>query len=188
MTGASSEDAVGVVETFLSANGRAFMDDDFSAFARHFRLPVQVETFAGVTELRTEAALRQSYDGMRQHFAHSGVKEMLRMCVKAEFTGPDRIGSSHVTYLLDGTTRIEEPYLCTAVFEREKGDWKVSAMSFAVDDRLGHAGAILHGPVSPAGNRVGAQPPGHDGAPIDPEMDPEDALATVRIRRPKGGA
>ena len=186
MTGASSNDAVEVVETFLAATGRAFMDDDFGAFARHFRLPSRIETFSGVADLRTEADLKRSYDGMKQHFAHAGVKEMLRMCVKADFAGPDRIESSHITHLLDGATWIETPCLCTAVFEKAGGDWKATAMSFAVDDRLGHAGAILHGPVSPSGNRVGAQPPGHEGTPIDPAMDPEDALAAVRIRRQRG--
>lgn len=132
--GASAGDPVEIHETLLEETRRAYLDDDEDAFVRLFVLPQTVVTQEGTRDLTTPEDVRAIFRHTHARFLALGVTDLIRVCIAAEFTAPDRIRATHVSYVLQGRKLVTEPYPNTGTLLRTDDGWKISSSEYGSTD------------------------------------------------------
>jgi hypothetical protein len=119
------------------------MTSDADLFARCMALPQQIETSEGREYCETPEHLRAIFFAVTDHFRKTGVTDIVRHCVAAEFRDPDTIEATHETRLLAGNQIVKPAYPAFSILKRIEGQWKVSNCIYAVDDTTELNRAIL---------------------------------------------
>lgn len=137
-----------IVEDLLYETGRA-LSGEIHEIGDLFEVPQIMETPEGKRLVETEDDARRVLAGVRAYFEESGVTDIVRTVISAEFLSPDLIGSSHVTQLLrEGGEPFRAPYPVYTITRRSQGLWRVSASIIAIMDCAKHV-AALTGPIRP---------------------------------------
>ena len=132
-----------VTEDLLARSQTAFLTDDFSEFADCMGLPYRIETFDGHRLLDTRDQLQDLFLAVRAHHRKTGVTDMDRHVVEAEFQDPATIATTFETRLLNGNVLTQKPYPVFSIIKLINGKWQVTNMSFAIDDNDDHNAALL---------------------------------------------
>ncbi|KPP92530.1 MAG: Serine/threonine protein kinase involved in cell cycle control [Rhodobacteraceae bacterium HLUCCA08] len=134
-------------QLLLDVTGRALMAGDFDAFARHFTLPQQIDSFEGLLLVKDSDQLRVVFDGVCAHYRSHGVTEMVRTSTEAAYQGADKITCTHESRLYRGETLIHAPYSAFSVLVRTGDGWKVSFSQYAITDAPDLNAALAGHPV-----------------------------------------
>ncbi len=137
-----TKDAATIASDLLERSGNALMSGDFQAFADCFNLPQQFETYQGPQCAETLDDLRRVFDQVRAHFACTGVTDMARTVVHAEFKGQDIVEAVHESRLLSRNTLLRGPYPVFSTIKRTDGVWKVDGASYAITNDPQHERAL----------------------------------------------
>jgi len=117
----------------LEKTGKAMLSGDFKAFMRCFALPHIIETPDKKTVLKTRSAMREVFNTVVQEYADRGVTDLIRICEVAEYRGPFRVEATHITHMMSGNHRVQDPFPGFSVLEFIEGRWQVSSSQYAVD-------------------------------------------------------
>ncbi|WP_299614939.1 hypothetical protein [uncultured Tateyamaria sp.] len=124
-----------VSEYLLARTGEAMMRGDFTAFARCFSLPYEMETVDGRRRIETRSSLRLTFDAVHAHLVKQQVTLMARHCVSASFRGADEVVATHETRLISRDILVQEPYPAFSILRRSKTeDWKIAFTSYVIMD------------------------------------------------------
>ena len=134
--------AIDIASAILEITGTALMNGDFDAFAAVFHTPQMMATMTGPVHMETVEDMRRAFDEMHRHFKETGVTDMIREVVAADYTSDTRIESTHVSEVLRNGKRQAQPYPVFSVIEKIDGTWKVTASEYALEDSNGQARAI----------------------------------------------
>jgi len=132
-----------VSEYLLMRTGRAMQEDDFNAFQACFSFPLEIQTFQGQSIISNAPELKAVFDAVRTHYAKTGVTEVARHCIEAEFTDPHRVLATHETRLISRNVITQAPYPVMSVLQYDGQDWSVISSSYAIEDRADHNAALL---------------------------------------------
>jgi len=144
----SSEEALAIHNALLEKSCRSLFSSDFNTYQSCFFLPQEIETFEGSRWLLETSDLREIFDGMREKFKESGITDMVRRSVVAEFTGPTTIEATHETRLLAKNQIIAGPYPSFSILQKIDDLWQVSHSQYAVGDENGQSTALLRSGLS----------------------------------------
>ena len=134
LAGTSPADPHQIHETLLEKTRRAYLDDDEDAFTRLFVLPQTIVTQEGKREVAVVEDVRSIFRHTRARFLALGVTDLIRVCIAAEFTAPDRIRATHVSYVLHGRRLVTEPYPNTGTLLLTSDGWKISSSEYGSTD------------------------------------------------------
>ncbi|MEO1491865.1 MAG: hypothetical protein AAFV19_06905 [Pseudomonadota bacterium] len=118
----------------MDETGRTMIDGDFDGFARHFSLPLMMETFEGKQTLDTIERLKVTFDGAYEFYTRHNVKELYRHCVDAQFRDPETIESTHESRVISHGVLIIPPFPVFSVIRRFEDCWKIIKCSYAVSE------------------------------------------------------
>lgn len=136
-------DAMAISDALLDSTGEAIKARDFSRFAPAFSLPHLVTTFDAKRLIETMAELEMVFQTNCDFFAEKQVTDIVRKCMSADFDGRDTVKAMHITHLMSGNQRIQDPYPSFSVITRTNGVWRVSKSDYAVGRNGGLTQALL---------------------------------------------
>ena len=145
MTGESADvPAWTVSEMLLEETGNAMQAGDFETFLCAFALPYTHATEEGVIELDNACDLHAIFESVRGHYAQAGVTRVIRMCIAAEYDGPDKINATHEAHIFVRDQRVRQPFPVLSQLERGGPlGWRIRASNYAVSQDPGHADALM---------------------------------------------
>jgi len=88
------------------------------------------------------SGLKVVFDAVRTHFARTGVPEIVRLCVEAEFTDPHHV-IPHETRLVNRNVITQDLCPMLSALHYDDEDWFVTSSSYAIADREDHNAALL---------------------------------------------
>ena len=131
-----------ICQHLIDVTGDAMFNDDFDTFADCFKIPHRIETFEAHRIVRTLDDLRSVFDGVRAHHNEIGATAIVRRSIAAEFIAPDRISSTHRSWVMRDSIILLRPYPVHSVMEKIGGAWKVSDSRYAIVDAPTLSGAL----------------------------------------------
>lgn len=140
----SRSEAMRIHQDLLDRTGAALINGHFQDFLECFALPHQLDTFQGKRVLSTAEEFQEVFEAMRLKNRRSGIDQLVRNCIEAEFKGPDIVEATHESRALAGNELKEGPYPCFSILRRVDGYWRVASSAYAVDGQ-GHVGRALMG-------------------------------------------
>lgn len=137
-------EAEAIAEDLLVRTGKAMMDGDADTFLSCFTLPQMMETTTGRHLVTSLAELHCIYRNMVAFLDRSGVMEMHRTIVAAEFRDADMIVSTHVARLIsrNGYPR-RSPFPVQSVLRRMEQHWKIASSIYVILDSDEHNEALM---------------------------------------------
>lgn len=165
-------EAIALAERLLDMTGRALESGDFSRLIDIVHLPHKMSTFEATTVIETEEDLHQTFQSIRNHLRATGMTDLIRLCLAAEFSGPDRMVWAHESHMLARGVWLKTPYPAYSVAVRDGDTWKIAESRYALEDDTPQARAMI-APTAlklRAATRSTATPT--DTAPGDPRPDP----------------
>lgn len=117
----------------LEKTAKAMLSGDFDTFALCFALPHVIETPDKKTILKSRAALREVFDSVVEDYANRRITDLIRICEVAEYRGPFRIEATHITHMMSGHFRVQDPFPSFSVLEYIEDRWQISSSQYAVD-------------------------------------------------------
>jgi len=142
MLDVSNTEAVAISDEMLEQTRLAAFTRDFTLFSRWFVLPHTVTTFEKSRVITTIAEMEMVFNAQCDGFVAMQVTDMVRKCMPADYDGPDCIKSMHVTHLMSGSRRAQDPYPALMMLERHDGEWRVSKSDYAVKAGSGFEKAL----------------------------------------------
>lgn len=121
-----------LAEEYLNTTGSCFQTGDFDTFANHFHLPQEVETQKGQRQINTRDELKEVFQSVRDLFSETGITELVRVCLAAEYINEDTIVTTHESRMLAGTTLKKSPYPVISILRRIDGKWQFVHSNYAV--------------------------------------------------------
>ncbi|MEL6642982.1 MAG: hypothetical protein AAFQ79_03545 [Pseudomonadota bacterium] len=129
----SERQAHDVANDFLFATGRSLLEGKYDQFRSYFRLPLFLETQNGLRIVTTEHALRQTYDGVRDHHRAQGVTDQVRSLLSVQVLGHNSFSFTHVTGLIGPNGKVvQHPFPAQSVVTRSSGVWAISGCFYAI--------------------------------------------------------
>ena len=130
----SQPTAQSISQHLLDQTGRGLMTGDFDIFGACFQYPHKIETFDGERVVEDIDAMRAVFFDVRCYYEKSGVTDLVRHCVKAEFRDDKTVSAIHQSRLVAGSTLVQKPYNAFSIIRCIKGKWLVTQSQYAVDD------------------------------------------------------
>lgn len=133
-----------VAEMLLEKTGTSMWAGDFRTFLSAFALPYIHATEEGVIEICQAADMRAIFECVRGHYEKAGVTRVIRICIAAEYDGPDRINSTHESHMFIGNQRVRRPFPVLSQLEHSgEFGWRIRSSNYAVAEDRGHANALM---------------------------------------------
>lgn len=124
-----------IAEDLLYRTGVALAQDDADAFVSCFFFPQMIETANGARVVESPDELKQIFFKVRDHHRSTGITNLVRAIVSAEFSEADVIYSTHVSHHLDiSGIPAGKPYPALSVLRQKDGEWKIEASIYALLD------------------------------------------------------
>ncbi len=122
--------SVTILQSWLDEVGRAVMDGDFAAYARHVVLPFANVNPVATLIVATEAELRAGFEVFVDMLRHQRVTDYIRLVSEAHTIGETMIAGSYVTNFLANGHRVVPPFTSTVVLRRnEDGLWQAATIA-----------------------------------------------------------
>lgn len=139
-TAPADTQAMEIYQDLLDRICAAYEKNDFDALTAMIHVPHKVSGFGPVVPINTLSELRAVFDGVWAYFERARVTQYDRVCLAAQFNGPDAICGVHETRIVSGTQLLEQPYPVKSELRQIDGGWKVceSDKAFDPDHGLGH--------------------------------------------------
>lgn len=131
----NGQTAKDISEMLLELTGDALMDGNFDTFATCFHLPHTIETPDFKRVLETRADLKAVFDSVTDDYRRKRVTELIRICEVAEFKTETRIEATHITHMMSGNQRVNDPFPNFSVLEYIAGRWQATTTQYAVDNK-----------------------------------------------------
>ena len=131
-----------IADDLLFRTGRALLSGQEDDFVACFWVPSVIETIEGVTHVQTVSEFRNMYRNVHRNLKRSGVTNLARTIVSAEFIDTDIIGTTHVALRLGPNgEHVGTPYPVYSTLKRLQSNWKIESCIYAVlnDPRMNKA-------------------------------------------------
>lgn len=125
------QSARSIVEVMLKRTSDAILADDFEAMNGCFAFPLLLESMQSKMVIRTTKEHRKLFVSLIEGYRSKNVTEIIRVCEVAEFVSPEMIRSLHISHIMSGNTRVDDPMPTLATIERIDGDWRITASQYA---------------------------------------------------------
>lgn len=160
MLGADGHTAQDISEMLLEKTGAALLGNDFDAFAPCFHVPHVIETPDQKTVIKTKAALQAMFARVVRDYSNRNVTDLIRICEVAEFRGPFRVEATHITHMMSGNLRVQDPFPAFSVIEYIEERWQITSSQYAVDRNTTVGRALSMGPIGPDTSSSADKPAG----------------------------
>jgi uncharacterized protein (DUF2461 family) len=124
-----------VSEMLLELTGEALLSGDFRLFSLCFHLPHVIETADSKRVLKTTEDLRAVFDSVTDDYRRRHVTRLVRICEVAEFNSETKLKATHITHMMSGDQRVNDPFPCYSVLEFIDGRWQCVSSQYAVDNK-----------------------------------------------------
>lgn len=121
-----------ICEDFLDITRNALLGRDRAAFVACFDVPHYIETYDGCRILRSSGDLEDLFDGIVAHLKMSGITDMQRTCLTAEYSDPDTIVTVHESQFYRGQQPHAAPLSCLSHCIRVNGIWRISRSQYSM--------------------------------------------------------
>ena len=132
-----------ISQDLLNRSGHAYMTGDVNGFLSCFVLPHTISTFEAVNVITTEDGLRDVFHAMRRYLQSNGLTDLVRRCIRADFTEHDKVKAAHETRFLAGNRLFQGPSLGLSTIRLIDGAWRVSDAQYAIQDAPEHVNALI---------------------------------------------
>ena len=132
-----------IAEDLLERSGKGLMTGDFAVFADCFALPTEMETFDGRRLIETRAELEAIFNDVRAYFSSTGMTQMERHIVDAEFRNPTSIFSTHQSRVVSDGELVQQPFDVLSVIALIDGQWRIRHSQYAITDSNDHKAALI---------------------------------------------
>ncbi|MEL6684098.1 MAG: hypothetical protein AAFN63_11855 [Pseudomonadota bacterium] len=120
-----------IIEVMLLRTSKAILDNDFTAMNACFALPLLLETKETELIITTEQEHREMFDRLVEGYVCKGVTDIIRVCEVAEFLEPNVIRSLHISHIMAGDQRVDDPLPTIATTELFDDGWRITAAQYA---------------------------------------------------------
>ncbi|MEL7301642.1 MAG: hypothetical protein AAFM92_14770 [Pseudomonadota bacterium] len=138
-------DARAICEELAARSAEALLSKDFESFLSMTQVPTTVETFDGRRQLRTRAEVKETFEGVCDHYARIGATDIVRSVIAAEYVDGTIRGTLECR-VLAGQILVRAPFVIYSTYVEEDGAWKVAESSYVCDDAPSYTRALSHGP------------------------------------------
>ena len=122
-----------ISEMILALTAKALLTGSFDQFAHWFHLPHTIETPDCKSVLRTEEDMKVVFDSVTDDYRQKRVTDLVRICEVAEFQSEKRVVATHITHMMAGNQRVNDPFPNLSVLEFIGGRWQATSTQYAVD-------------------------------------------------------
>ncbi|MEM6408770.1 MAG: hypothetical protein AAF700_10160 [Pseudomonadota bacterium] len=128
----SDVEARQIANDMLEFTGTTMLAGEFDRFASAFKFPHVVTTMEKTIRIETPQDMKRLFDNLRDTYDRIGLTHMVRECVAAHFRTPERLEVTHVSQMMAGTRRLEEPFPVFSILEKINGSWLISSSDYAI--------------------------------------------------------
>ncbi len=118
-----------IAQAYLDEAAAAVLADDWVTYRAGISLPCATVSRDGTTIIRTEAALRAGYDGIRAMLIGQGVTDYIKMVETAQFLDKDLISVSYLSHILVSGHRIMPPFRSMLDLRFEGRRWRAAGVT-----------------------------------------------------------
>ena len=120
-----------IVDTTLQSTSKAILARDFDAFHACFALPLLLETPDRKLVVETVDEHRRLFERLIEGYACRAVTDIIRVCEVAEFLSPTVIRYMHISHIMSGDRRVEDPIPTLATAELFGDTWLTTTAQYA---------------------------------------------------------
>jgi len=120
-----------IIERMMRRTSDAILQNDFDTMNECFAVPFLMETADQRMIIETVPEHRRLFARLVEGYAVKGVTDIIRVCEVAEFVTPKAIRSLHISHIMAGDQRIEDPMPTLATTELLDGKWRITAAQYA---------------------------------------------------------
>ncbi|MEM9584888.1 MAG: hypothetical protein AAGA08_17380 [Pseudomonadota bacterium] len=135
--------AVAIIDVMLHRTAQAILLDDFAAMSACFHLPFVLETDGLKLIIDSEEKHRALFERLVEGYKSKNVTDIIRECEAAEFVSPNVIRSLHISHVMAGSHRVEEPISTLATTELYDDGWRITSAQYLADSEAAIKKAIL---------------------------------------------
>lgn len=132
-----------IIEVMLRRTSDAILTNDFAAMNACFALPLLLETKETELILTTEDEHRKLFERLVEGYVVKGVTDIIRVCEVAEFLEPNVIRSLHISHIMAGDQRVDDPMPTVATTELFEDGWRITAAQYAASKNV-PVGRAMH--------------------------------------------
>jgi hypothetical protein len=137
--------AIEIYQGLLDDISASYDSGDFAAYSTYINVPHSAKTVEKNYEIETGHDLRSIFDTMRAHSKALGITNYIRVCVSAEFKSEIEIFGTHITYVIRGGEKVQEPYPVLSHVVFDGSYWRVRSSENAVEDNNLVGMVLRHG-------------------------------------------
>lgn len=120
-----------IIERMLRRTSDAILANDFDALNACFALPLLLETPETRLVIKTVEEHRRLFERLVEGYASKRVTDIIRVCEVAEFISDGVIRSLHISHVMAGDQRVDDPMPTLATTEQIDGVWRITAAQYA---------------------------------------------------------
>lgn len=148
-TDPSFDTAIEVSDFMLEETRVALMDRDFDAFAMRCHFPQAMGTFQGVNMINSVEDFRPVFQAMCIHFDTTGVIDLRRKTLEANFVAPDIVEATFESRHLMAGFRLSDEIFAKGTLQLMDGRWLMTGCHYAtkitgVSRALSCGGRMVH--------------------------------------------
>lgn len=120
-----------VIEVMLGRTSDAILANDFEAMHACFALPLLLVTQETELVIDSVDDHRRLFERLVEGYKSKQVTAIIRVCEVAEFISPTIIRSLHISHIMSGDQRVEDPMPTIATTELFGDTWRITAAQYA---------------------------------------------------------
>ncbi len=132
-----------IAEDLLARSGQGLITGDFKLFCDCFAFPNAMETFGGRRVIETMEEMETVFNDVRAYYHKTGMTEMVRHIVDAEYRNHSTIVSTHQARVVAESGLVQQPYDVLSVIELIEGAWRIRHSEYAIVDSEDHNTALI---------------------------------------------
>ena len=125
-----------IIEPMLRKTSTAILTNDFDAMNDCFSLPLLLETSETKMIISSVEEHRRLFERLVEGYFSRNVTDIIRVCEVAEYVAPTVIRSLHISHVMSGDQRVDDPMPTLATTELIDGSWKIVAAQNAASKNV----------------------------------------------------
>ncbi len=118
-----------IAQAYLDEAAAAVLADDWVTYRAGISLPCATVSRDGTTIIRTEAALRAGYDGIRAMLIGHRVTDYIKMAEAVQFLDKDLISGSYISHIIISGHLVMPPFRSLLDLRFDGRRWRVAAVT-----------------------------------------------------------